>query len=190
MYRESKSTLAVRLLLPTIIIGIAWVQEAVDNIFFGGNWIFATGKEEPLWSIILSWFSHENMQHLLGNTIIFLPLSWLVLIKGIRNYLSIWGCVFLIKLIHQALWPRPAHGISDIIYGLLGYLAIIGILERKVLSIALTSLTLVVYGYMIIALLPWNVVPGVSWLSHLSGFSGGILSAVGTYKDQGTRNRY
>ncbi|GCE65881.1 rhomboid family intramembrane serine protease [cyanobiont of Ornithocercus magnificus] len=189
MYKTIVNTLVTRSILPIIIIGIAWVQEVLDNVFFGGKWIFTAGRGEPLYLIVFSWFSHGSIWHLFGNTVVFLPLSWLVLTKGIRNYFSIWLCVFFGKLINQIFWPEPAHGISDIVYGLLGYLIIIGILEKRVLSISLTFLTIIVYGYMVADLLPWNVAPGVSWLGHFSGFIGGIVSAFGTYREPEIRNK-
>lgn len=173
----------VRVFLPVAIISIAWTQEIVDNLFFGGQWKFLTGPDQPFWSIIFSWFSHEDFKHLIGNTAIFLPLSWLVLWQGVRDYASVFACVFLVELVNQLFWPEIAHGISDIVYGMLGYLTIIGVLEKRFLATLLSVLALILYGKYLPALLPWNNVPGSSWLGHFSGFAGGIIGALGIYRE-------
>ena len=72
--------------------------------------------------------------------------------------------------------PRTVHvGISGVIFGFLGYLLTRGIYERRLGSILLALIALLLYGGAL-----WGVLPlraGVSWQGHLFGFLGGWLVA-------------
>ena len=75
------------------------------------------------------------------------------------------------------LLPVASHGLSGVVYGLLGYLLLIGWLERRPLSVILSLGCLVAYGGLLPALLPFLNPPGVSWIGHISGFVGGLIAA-------------
>ena len=75
------------------------------------------------------------------------------------------------------LWPTASHGLSGVVYGLLGYLLLIGWLEQRPLSLLLSGSTLLAYGGVLPTLLPGFSPPGVSWIGHVSGFAGGMLAA-------------
>ncbi len=62
-------------------------------------------------------------------------------------------------------------------YGLLGYLLLIGWLEKRPLSLLLSVLCLVSYGGVLPSLIPLFSPAGVSWIGHASGFAGGLLAA-------------
>ena len=175
--------ISTRLLLPLGLIGLAWLQELIDQIWFGGNWNFLIGGGYPWWGTFTAPFSHSGFSHLLSNTLVFLPLSWLVLSKGLGDYISVWACVLFVEMFQAFFWATPAHGMSGVVFGLLGYLLIIGFLEKRFLAIFLTFICLGFYGHFLPSLLPWNVPQGISWIGHFSGFIGGLLSAFGIYRE-------
>jgi len=179
----SNSFKSIRFLVPLVLIGIAWSQELIDQIFFGGSWNLLMGRGYPWWGLFTSQFSHSGFGHLLSNTFFFLPLSWLVLSKGLLDYISVWACVLFVGIFQAFFWDTPAHGISGVIFGLLGYLLIIGFLEKRFLAIIFTIICFGIYGHFLPALLPWNVPQGISWIGHFSGFIGGLLGAFGIYKE-------
>ena len=74
-------------------------------------------------------------------------------------------------------WPVGSHGLSGVVYGLLGYLVLIGFLERRPLAIALSVIAVAFYGRALPGLLPWASPAGVSWIGHASGFIAGLLAA-------------
>ena len=172
-----------RLLVPLLLISIIWLQELIDQTFFGGHWNFVMGRGQPWFNLFTSSFSHADFGHLISNTIVFIPLSWLVLTKGLRDFLSVWSCVLFAKILFLIFWPNPAHGLSDICFGLFGYLVTIGILERRLLAIGLSIFTVILYGHYLPSLIPFFSPPGVSWIGHFSGFVGGILGALGIYRE-------
>ena len=75
--------LHIKLLLPVLLIGIAWVKEIIDQLFFNGSFNLPVCPGGPLWGIITAPFNHADWGHTIGNTIYFLPLSYLVLLNGI-----------------------------------------------------------------------------------------------------------
>jgi membrane associated rhomboid family serine protease len=74
-------------------------------------------------------------------------------------------------------WPTASHGLSGVVYGLLGYLLVIGWLEKRPLSLLLSVIALVSYGGVLPSLIPLFSPAGVSWIGHASGFAGGVLAA-------------
>jgi membrane associated rhomboid family serine protease len=68
------------------------------------------------------------------------------------------------------LWPARSHGLSGVIYGLLGYLLVIGWLEKKILPIVLSLVAFWLYGSALMALIPGVSPAGVSWVGHAGGF--------------------
>lgn len=165
------------IVLPLILLGLSWLQEGIDQLLLGGRWNLAMGPGTPWWTLITAPFSHGDLGHLIGNSIVFLPLSYLVLLKSLRGYVAVWIAVILLEIPLWMFWPVGSHGLSGVIYGLLGYLVLIGFLERRPLAIALSVIAVALYGSALPGLLPWASPAGVSWIGHASGFIAGLLAA-------------
>ncbi|HJN33630.1 MAG TPA: rhomboid family intramembrane serine protease [Prochlorococcus sp.] len=158
-------------------MGIAWLQEIIDQLFFSGRWNLPLGPGLPWWGLLTAPFSHAGFGHLISNTVIFIPLSWLVLTKGIRDYIAVLIAVVVMEIPVWLFWPRGSHGMSGILYGLLGYLLLIGFLERRFMAILLSIICLILFGSYLTALIPGVSPAGVSWIGHASGFVGGVFTA-------------
>ena len=169
--------------LPLILLGIAWLQELIDQLVFAGRWNLAMGPGTPWWSLVTAPFSHGGFGHLLANTLVFLPLSYLVLARSARAYLAVWIAVILMEIPVWLFWPVGAHGLSGVVYGLLGYLLLIGFLERRPLAILLSLITLLLFGSALPGLLPWASPAGVSWIGHATGFIAGLIAAKVVQKE-------
>ena len=174
----------IALTLPIALIGIAWGIEIVDPLFFGGTLNFPVTPGGPWSGIFTAPFSHADWGHLIGNTLYFLPLSYLVLLNGLSHYVAVWGWVIFFKLFVLLFWHRGGHGMSGVVYGLVGYLLIIGIAERRPLSLALSVFAFVTYAHFVPTLLPWVSPPGVSWIGHFLGFTGGVVAALGMFREE------
>ena len=175
-----KDTLAI----PLLPLGLAWGQELLDQLLFGGRWNLPMLPRGPMLGVLTAPFSHGDLGHLAANTLLFLPLSWLVLVQGRRAYLAVWLGVYALALPVWWLWPTGSHGLSGVVYGLLGYLLVIGWLERRPGSMLLSLVCLLTYGGVLPSLLPVFSAPGVSWIGHFSGFCGGVLAATVTGRDR------
>ncbi len=174
----------LKIALPIILIGIAWIQEIIDQMFFSGTFNLPIQPGGPLWSIFTAPFSHADFGHLIRNTVYFIPLSYLVLLNGLSHYLAVWGCVVSLKLLQLFFWPRGGHGMSGIVYSLVGYLLVIGIAELRPLTLALTIFAFVTYAHFVPTLLPWVTPAGVSWIGHFLGFTGGVVAALGMFREE------
>ena len=161
-------------------MGVAWLQELLDSVLFRGQWTLAFGPGSPWWTLFTAPFSHSGGGHLLANSLAFVPLSYLVISQGLKPYGTVWIAVIALDIPVWLLWPSGSHGLSGVVYGLLGYLLILGLIEQRLISLGLSVLVLVMYGGSLLGLLPWASPPGVSWIGHASGFLAGILAACAT----------
>jgi membrane associated rhomboid family serine protease len=169
--------------LPPLILLVAWLQELVDQLVFAGRWNLPMLPGGSFLGVLTAPFSHSGFGHLLANSLLFLPLSWLVLLRGRRDYLAVWTGVVVCAIPVWLFWPVGSHGLSGVVYGLLGYLLLIGWLEKRPLSLLLSLFCLFSYGAVLPALIPLFSPAGVSWIGHASGFLGGVLAAFAVYRE-------
>ncbi len=128
--------------------------------------------------IIVSPFIHANVRHLWHNSIPLLVLTMALcyFYKSIK-----WKVLLSIVLLSGlGTWVigRPSYhiGISGVIYGLVAFLFLKGIVARHFRLIALSLLVVFLYGSLI-----WGTLPlkdEISWEGHLSGFLSGIFLAL------------
>lgn len=182
---RSLARLGSTLLLPPLILLIPWGQELIDQLLFGGRWNLPMVPRGPFIGVLTAPFSHGGIGHLLANSLMFVPLSWLVLLRGRRDYLAVWLWVYATAIPVWLLWPSASHGLSGVVYGLLGYLLWIGWLEKRPLPILLSVVCLVSFGGMLPSLIPLFSPAGVSWIGHASGFAGGALAAWSVQREPG-----
>ena len=140
---QGLARLGSNLVIPLALLAVAWGQELVDQLVFGGRWNLPMLPGGSFVGVLTAPFSHSGFNHLIGNSLVFLPLSWLVLLRGRRDYLAVWIGVLVAAIPVWLWWPVGSHGLSGVVYGLLGYLLVIGWLEKRPLSIVLSLITLV-----------------------------------------------
>lgn len=167
-----------RYLIPIILIIIIFFQELIDQAIFNGNWNFPLIPRQAWWRIFTAPLSHAGFPHLFSNAITFIPLSLLVIHKHLIGYFAVWIGVFAWEIPIWLFSSNPMHGLSGVVYGLLGYLLFIGLLERKLLSIMYSTLALAIYGNVLYGLLPLVTSQDISWVAHMGGFIGGISGAI------------
>ena len=157
-----------------------WLAEALDLLLWHGG-LDAFGIRPRTLSglarIPVAPFLHAGFGHLLANTMPLLILCWLVLLRGVRDFIVVTVTATLVSGL--GIWAFAASntihiGASGLIFGYLGYLAARGYFERSLAALALAAVALVLYGGILIGALPGQ--PGISWLGHLFGFFGGILA--------------
>ena len=107
-------------LVPLLILAVPWTQEIIDQVVFGGRWNLPMVPGGPFLGVLTAPFSHSGFGHLIGNSLWFLPLSWLVLAKSRGDYLAVWLGVYATAILVWLFWHQASHGLSGVIYGLLG----------------------------------------------------------------------
>ena len=151
------------------------------NIVAGGD-LHAFGVRprtiDGLWGILFSPFLHANTAHLVSNTVPFLMLGALVLLRDARHFIP----VTLLSMLGAGLgaWLLGANGsvhigASGVVFGYFGFLMLAGWFARSFGAIALSILVTALWGGLVFGVLPGQ--PGISWQAHLGGFLGGVLAA-------------
>jgi membrane associated rhomboid family serine protease len=128
--------------------------------------------------IVMAPFIHANLQHLLANTVPFVILGSVILLRGVRAFTTVAIVSALVAGAGTWLFGTPGTmhiGASGVVFGFFGYLLFRAIYDRKISSIFIALVVAVLYG----ASLLTSLVPaqGISWSGHLFGFLGGITAA-------------
>ncbi len=134
--------------------------------------------DEGLLGIVLAPLLHGGWLHLEANTLPALVLLFLVLVSGLSRGLQATAIIWLVGGL--GVWlVAPSNtihlGASVLIFGWLVYLLLRGFWNRKAGQILLGVVLFVVYGSVLLGVLPSE--PGISWQGHLFGALGGGLAA-------------
>lgn len=177
---ERRTAAGPAALIMLVLLAGLWVIEFLDQA--SGNRLDAYGIEarelDGLPEIFTAPFLHAGWDHLIGNSLPFLVLGFLVLLGGIAR----WLLSSLISIVSSGLtaWlltPPDSIilGASGLIFGWLTYLMARALWSRQISQVIIAVLVLIFYGGLI-----WGVLPGeagISWQAHLGGAVGGVLAA-------------
>jgi membrane associated rhomboid family serine protease len=161
-------------------VGLMWALEILD-LFLGGalnRFGIRPHSLIGLRGILFAPFLHGNLLHLIANTVPFLILGWLVMLRRTSDF---WPVTIIVMLVSGlGTWffgsPYSIHiGASGVVFGYLGFLLSRGYFERSFGSILMSLTVGLLYGGMIWGVLPTRI--GISWQGHLFGFIGGIIAA-------------
>jgi membrane associated rhomboid family serine protease len=161
-------------------VALLFAIELVDS--FVGNRLDGAGVRprdgDGLDGILFAPLLHGGWEHLAANTVPLLVLGFLILLGGVGRWVVVTVVVWLVAGV--GVWltgpPGTVHiGASVLAFGWLVYLLLRGIFSRSVPQILVGVALLLVYGGLLVGVLPGQ--PGVSWQGHLFGAVGGGLSA-------------
>lgn len=178
-------------------ITLFWILEVLDQAFF--QHILRSSLDRfgivphrliGLRGIIFAPFLHGGWPHLVANTVPFVVLGWLVMLRETSDFFTV--TLFSMVVAGVGTWlfgvPNSLHiGASSLVYGYLGFLLLRGYFERNASSIYLSILVFLLYGSVVWGVFPTQ--PGVSWQGHLFGFIGGVLAARYISKQRNLRDR-
>ena len=168
------------------LVAIFWIITFVNEIFLKsqinrlGINILGIFPHEliGLRGILFAPFLHGGFYHVAANTVPFIVLGWLVMLRNISDFYFVSIIAALVGGLGTWLVgdPRSVHiGASGVIFGYFGYLLFRGYFERSFVAIAISLVIAVTYGSLIWGVLPSR--PYISWEGHLFGFIGGIIAA-------------
>jgi len=178
--KKAHRNFRLALKIALVFTGILWAVLIIDSAFglrlarFG----LRPGSIPGLLGIITAPLLHGGFNHLLSNT---LPL---VISMTATLYLYPRSSVRVIPLIWLGsgilswfIGRSTLHiGASGLIYGLLAYVFVSGILRRDMRSVSVSLLVGFLYGSMVWGVLP--IRPHMSWEMHLSGAVLGVVLAL------------
>lgn len=178
---RARARLSVQITVLITSVLAAWIVELVDTFFLGQR-LNALGirprQVTGLWGILFMPLLHGGLGHLLANTIPFVVLGWLVMLRRLTDFTTV--TLITMVITGAGLWLLGASqaiyiGASSLVFGYFGFLLLRGYFERSLFSILIAILVAIFYGGMLWGLFPQR--PGISWEAHLLGFFGGVLAA-------------
>jgi membrane associated rhomboid family serine protease len=163
-----------------VFIGVLWAVFIIDAAFGLrlGRFGLRPGSTPGLIGIVTAPLLHGSFQHILSNTIPLLVSLTATLYLYPSSSLRVIPLLWLGSGAIAWYIGRPSlhFGVSGLIYGLLAYVFIGGILRLDMRSVAVSLLVGFLYGSMIWGVLP--IRPNMSWEMHLGGAMMGCLLAV------------
>ena len=164
-----------------IFVGIVWGAFILNWIVYLIDFNSFGLVPRTLWGavgIVSMPFLHVGWGHLLGNTVPLLILLALLAGSKARSWEIVAEIVIAGGVLLWIFGRNATHvGASGLIYGLVAFLIISGLLERRIIPLIVSFAVGILYGGTLI----WGVLPGtdfqVSWDGHLcSAIAGGLVA--------------
>lgn len=165
------------LVLMVIFTALLWVVQVVNSADHYQLDRFGLRPREVggLWGVLTMPFLHASYDHLLSNTIPVVAIGWILLLSGLRVWLTVSAIVVVVG--GMLTWLVGPHGLvvgaSGLVFGWLGYLLARAYFSRRVKWIVTAVLVLLFFGSLLFGLFP-TLHSGVSWQAHLCGFAAGV----------------
>jgi membrane associated rhomboid family serine protease len=127
-------------------------------------------------------FLHANLQHIVSNTLPIFIL--LILLAGSQtNSWKVVAGVVLLSGVLLWLFGRPANhiGASGLIFGLIAFLIVSGLLERRLVPLVISVVVVFFYGGSLLLGVVPRLGSHISWDGHFFGaVAGGIIAYLWT----------
>ncbi|NNE94964.1 MAG: rhomboid family intramembrane serine protease, partial [Acidimicrobiales bacterium] len=134
-------------------------------------------RSDGIDGILWAPFLHSDFGHVMSNTFPFLILSGLILLRGLRRWMTVTIIGILLGgLLTWLIGGTGNHiGGSGVIFAYFGALFGAAFFERRPAALAPALVAVVMYTTtVVVGLVPQD---SVSWEGHLSGFIAGIVAA-------------
>ncbi len=168
------------MLIPFLMVAFMWLVMGASYLF-GTDFHFLgiyPGRPATLTGVITSPFIHSGIRHLVNNSLPLFILGTALFYFYSQVAFRVLLMVTLFTGLTVWLTGRPAWhiGASGIVYGLLAFLFVSGIIRRHIPLMGLSLLVVFLYGEMV-----WGIFPGlrfdISWESHMLGAAAGVILA-------------
>lgn len=166
-------------LIPILFLAICWMTFFLEfslNISFSHYGLFPRDLSH-IYGIITMPFLHNDIKHLIANSIPFFVLLSFIFYFYNEIAFKIFFLTFLFSGLFTWIIGRSSFhiGASALIYSYTSFLITAGIISKNIRLLASSLLVVFLYGGII-----WGILPvdnNVSWEGHLSGFVTGLLIA-------------
>jgi membrane associated rhomboid family serine protease len=178
--RKAASSFALAFRLSAAALMVLWLIFTIDQVFelrlvrFG----LRPGSVPGLVGLLTAPLLHGNLQHILSNSLpFFISLLAMLFLYPRASLLTLPGIWLGSGLLAWFIGRPSLHfGASGLVYGMLAYVFLAGVIRRDIRSVSVSMMVAFLYGTMI-----WGVLPirqGMSWEMHLSGAIMGVMFAL------------
>ena len=186
----NKDSLTFEFLRPIFtLLVVIWAAQVVN--FISGYELNQWFGLEPrdfggLIGIPASPFLHAGFGHIIANTVPLVVLGGMAAMASPKRFLD--STIIIVLLGGLLVWllargdNRVHVGASGLVFGYLGYVVALGIFERSLRAIVMAVFAGLLYGGLILGVLPDH---RVSWESHLFGAMAGAAAAWLLTRDKG-----
>jgi membrane associated rhomboid family serine protease len=178
--KKAQANFRLALKISFVVVAALWLVFLIDAMLGLrlGRFGLRPGSVAGLWGIISAPLLHGSLNHIFSNSMpLFVSLTAILYLypnSSSRVIPLIWlGSGILAWIIGR---PSLHYGASGLIYGLLAYVFVSGILRRDMRSISVSMLVGFLYGSMVWGVLP--IRPNMSWELHLGGAVMGVVLAI------------
>lgn len=157
-------------------VALFWAVFVLDTLTGGSLRAFGIHPRtsQGLWGILLAPLLHGGLFHIVPNTVGFLALGYLVMLRDTRHFVLVTVAGILVGGMMAWLFGRSGSvhiGASGVVFAYLGFALLGGLFSRSFGSVLLSVLVALGWGGLVFGVLPGQ--PGISWEAHLGGFLGG-----------------
>jgi membrane associated rhomboid family serine protease len=177
---------------PTRVVGwlaVLWTVFLLTGVLLAGTGIdlrvvLGLWPRDPrgLLGVLTAPLVHANLQHLIGNSLALLPLGWIAC--RYSRKLTMAAVVYAMLGSGLLAWTMgvpglPHIGASGVVFGLIGFLILNGLVRGGCWPLAITLLVGFLFGGAVATVLQTTTSDGqlLSWQMHLGGLIGGSLAA-------------
>ena len=178
---RAPSTLRVAARVIAGALLLMWGVEILDTFVFDDG-LQRHGIEprqlDGLEGVLFAPVLHGGWSHIISNSIPFVVLGGLVMLSGLRKFLTATAIIMIGAGLATWLFARSGNhiGASMLVFGYFGFLLGSGWFERSLKAIGIAALVAIFYGGLIFGVIPRG--SGVSWEGHLFGAIAGVLAAA------------
>lgn len=171
----------------TAVLWIVGIVNSADNYALD-RFGLKPRQLDGLWGVLTQPLLHDSYPHLVSNTAPVLLVGWVLMLSGVR----VWLTVTVIVIVPGGLltWLVAPSGLilgaSALVFGWLGYLIARAYFSRRLRWIAVAVAVLFFFGTFLGRLLP-TFHSTQSWQSHVCGFVAGILAGALLHPRRGSR---
>ncbi len=160
-------------------IAVMWTVEILDTFLLGDR-LQRNGigprRLDGLDGIIWHPWLHSDFGHVTSNTVPFIVLGWLTMLRGFRHWLAV--TVFTMVVGGGLVWALAGGfnhiGASGLVFGYFGALIGGAIKSRKPATLAPALVAVFLYGTILVGIVPQD---DISWEGHLFGMIAGFVAA-------------
>ncbi|MEU6274764.1 rhomboid family intramembrane serine protease [Streptomyces populi] len=161
-----------------VIVWLVQVANYADHYALSRDYGVVSGDVTTLPDVLTAPFLHWSWAHIESNSGPLFVFGFLAAYRGVARFL---GLSLLVAVVSGlAVWffeqgNTDTVGASGLVFGYFGYVVVRGIFDRHLIDTLIGVVMAASFAYLLTVAVPGT--PGVSWLGHLGGLTGGLLGA-------------